>query len=144
MKTESEIINDLVRLVKESALGTMIGGEVYPEGGRPRNSKAQDVTVSLSEVSELYGGLLQSGICTVNVYVVNKAATPAQTLLPDTERIAEVEGILQTWVESLKERQSCYLIWQRDPVGHDYVTTPFPQFFAFIRLNFTLIPNLNG
>lgn len=144
MKTESEIINDLVRLVKDSSLPSLIGGDVYPEGGRPRNSKAQDVTVALSEVSDLYGGFMQSGVCTVNVYVVNKAATPAQTLLPDTERIAEVEGILQTWVESLKEKQGCYLIWQRDPVGHDYVTTPFPQFFAFLRLNFTLIPNLNG
>ena len=141
MKTESEITNDLVRLVKESALGSMIGGEVYPEGGRPRNSKAQDVTVSLTEVSDVYGGFMQSGVCTVNVYVANKAATPAQTLLPDTERIAQVEGILQTWVESLKEKQGCYIIWQRDTVGHDFVTTPFPQFFAFLRLNFTLIPN---
>lgn len=141
MKTESEITNDLVRLIKESALGSMIGGEVYPEGGRPRNSKAHDVTVSLTEVSDVYGGFLQSGVCEIKVYVVNKAATLSQTLLPDTERIAEVEDLLQTWVESLKEKQGCYLFWQRDPVGHDYVTTPFPQFFAYLRLNFTLIPN---
>lgn len=144
MKTESEITNDLVRLIKESSLPSLIGGEVYPEGGRPRNSKTQDVTVSLTEVSDNYGGFLQSGVCTIKVYVVNKAATPAQTLLPDTERIAEVEGILQTWVESFKKKHGCYLIWQRDPVGHDYVTTPFPQFFAFLRLNFTLITQLNG
>ena len=62
-KTGKQIQGDVYQLLRDSTLYTMISGEVYRSGNRPRDSKKEDAEVIFTT------GLtdqIQSGVVTVN------------------------------------------------------------------------------
>lgn len=142
MKTAREIIDDFVTLIAASGLPAQIGGGIYPAGQRPRNSTAEDVTVSLTTVD--YDDFMPQGVITLNVFIQGKAQGETRTVRADDLRIVEVERILQNWIDEHKGRFGFYLIWQKDPIGSDVVPSPTIQYFAYLRLTFHYLQSLNN
>lgn len=137
MRTKSEIVSDFVALIAASGLPEAVGGRVYPAGSRPRNSTAEDITVALTTATA--DEKLQSGVITLNVFVVNKPQGERQVVKADSPRIAEVQRVLQDWFDGLRGRLGDYVVWQRDPVGTDAIPTPTVQYYAHLRIDFTNI-----
>lgn len=65
-KTGKQVQGDIYRLFKGSTLYTMISGDVYRNGYRPRDSRLEDAVVTFT------AGLpdqIQTGVVTVNIFV---------------------------------------------------------------------------
>ena len=64
-KTSKQVQGDVYRLLKDSTLYSMISGEVYRQGYRPRDSRLEDAVVIFT------AGLpdqIQTGVVTVHIY----------------------------------------------------------------------------
>ena len=104
-KTGKQVQGDIYRLLKDSTLYTMISGEVYRSGNRPRDSRLEDAVVFFTT------GIpdqIQTGVVTVNIFVPDIDPYNDGTLIEDGERTEEVERLAQAWVDSLTAEVSCY------------------------------------
>ena len=104
-KTSKQVQGDVYRLLKDSTLYTMISGEVYRNGYRPRDSRKEDAVVIFTT------GLadeIQTGVVTVNIYVPDKDLFGNGVLVEDGERTEELERLADSWVESLTAEISNY------------------------------------
>lgn len=104
-KTSKQVQGDIFRLLRDSTLYTMISGEVYRNGQRPRDSKQEDAEVifTIGTPTEI-----QTGVVTVNIYVPDIDAYDNGVLTEDGQRCEEVEALAQAWVDSLTAEVSCY------------------------------------
>lgn len=104
-KTGKQVQGDIYQLLKDSTLYTMISGDVYRSGYRPRDSRLEDAVVIFT------AGLpdqIQTGVVTVNIFVPDIDPYDNGVLVEDGERTAEVERLAQVWVDSLSAEVSCY------------------------------------
>jgi len=104
-KTGKQVQGDIYQLLKDSTLYTMISGDVYRRGYRPRDSRLEDAVVIFT------AGLpdqIQTGVVTVNIFVPDIDPYDNGVLVEDGERTAEVERLAQAWVDSLTAEISCY------------------------------------
>lgn len=104
-KTSKQIQGDIYRLLRDSTLYSMISGEVYRSGQRPRDSKKEDAVVIFT------AGLptqIQVGVVTVNIFVPDIDPYDNGVLVEDSERTEEVEALAQAWFDSLTAEVSCY------------------------------------
>ena len=104
-KTGKQVQGDVYQLLKGSALCSMISGDVYRGGYRPRDSKLEDAVVIFT------AGLpdqIQTGVVTVNIFVPDIDPYDNGVLVEDGQRTAEIEGLAQIWVDSLSTAVSCY------------------------------------
>lgn len=104
-KTSKQVQGDIYRLLKGSALCSMISGDVYRSGYRPRDSRLEDAVVIFTT------GLpdqIQTGVVTVNIYVPDIDPYQNGVLVEDGERTETIERLAQEWVDGLTTDRSCY------------------------------------
>ena len=104
-KTSKQVQGDIYRLLKGSALCSMISGDVYRSGYRPRDSRLEDAVVIFTT------GLpdqIQTGVVTVNIYVPDIDPYQNGVLVEDGERTETIERLAQEWVNGLTTDRSCY------------------------------------
>lgn len=104
-KTGKQVQGDIYRLFKGSTLYTMISGDVYRNGYRPRDSRLEDAVVIFT------AGLpdqIQTGMVTVNIYVPDIDPYDNGVFVEDGQRTEELERLAQAWVDSLTAAVSCY------------------------------------
>lgn len=104
-KTSKQVQGDIYQLLKDSTLYTMISGEVYRQGYRPRDSRKEDAVVIFTT------GLpdqIQTGVVTVNIYVPDIDPYQNGVLVEDGERTESIERLAQQWVDGLTTDRSCY------------------------------------
>ena len=104
-KTSKQVQGDIYQLLKDSTLYTMISGEVYRQGYRPRDSRKEDAVVIFTT------GLpnqIQTGVVTVNLFVPNIEPYDNGVWVEDGERTERVERLAQEWVDNLTTEVSCY------------------------------------
>lgn len=104
-KTSKQVQGDIYRLIRDSTLYTMISGEVYRAGTRPRDSRQEDAVVIFT------GGIpseIQSGVVTVNIFVPDIDPYDNGVLVENTRRTEQVEALAQAWADSLTAEVSCY------------------------------------
>ena len=104
-KTGKQVQGDIYRLFKDSTLYTMISGDVYRNGYRPRDSRLEDAIVTFTT------GLpdqIQTGVVTMNIFVPDIDPYDNGVFVEDGERTEELERLAQAWVESLTAAVSCY------------------------------------
>lgn len=104
-KTSKQVQGDIYQLLKDSTLYTMISGEVYRKGYRPRDSRKEDAVVIFTT------GLpeqIQSGVVTVNIFVPDIDPYNNGVWIEDGERTEQIERLAQEWVDSLTAEVSCY------------------------------------
>ena len=97
-RTSKQIQGDIYRFLKDSALSSLITGDVYRSGMRPRDSKSEDAVVTF--VTGTIGDV-QSGVVVVNIYVKDIDPFCNGVLVEDSRRTEEIELAADQWVESL-------------------------------------------
>ena len=104
-KTGKQVQGDIYRLFKGSTLYTMISGDVYRNGYRPRDGRLEDAIVTFTT------GIpdqIQTGVVTVNIFVPDIDPYKNGVLVEDGRRTEELERLAQAWVDSLTAAVSCY------------------------------------
>ena len=104
-KTSKQVQGDVYRLLKDSTLYTLISGEVYRNGYRPRDSRKEDAVVIFTT------GLpdeIQTGVVTVNIFVPDIDPYNNGVWVEDGARTEELEKLADAWVESLTAEVSNY------------------------------------
>lgn len=104
-KTSKQVQGDVYRLLKDSTLYTLISGEVYRNGYRPRDSCKEDAVVIFTT------GLpdeIQTGVVTVNIFVPDIDPYNNGVWVEDGARTEELEKLADAWVESLTAEVSNY------------------------------------
>ena len=104
-KTSKQVQGDIYQLLKDSTLYTMISGEVYRQGYRPRDSRKEDAVVIFTT------GLpnqIQTGVVTVNIFVPDIDPYDNGVLVENGARTEEIERLAGKWVDGLTTDKSCY------------------------------------
>lgn len=104
-KTSKQVQGDVYRLLKDSTLYTLISGEVYRNGYRPRDRCKEDAVVIFTT------GLpdeIQTGVVTVNIFVPDIDPYNNGVWVEDGARTEELEKLADAWVESLTAEVSNY------------------------------------
>lgn len=96
IKTGTQIEKDFYHMVKGSSIASTIGGLVYRDGTRPRNSKAEDAVVKF--VAGL-DGQIQDGVVVVNVFVPKKPFGTDTDPVKDIGRIDTLEQLIRDWLD---------------------------------------------
>lgn len=68
MKTDILIKDDMFRWIKASQLASAVTGKICKQGVRPKNSKLEDVVIS---VVANENGQIQEAVVNVNIYVMD-------------------------------------------------------------------------
>lgn len=104
-KTGKQIQGDIYRFLKDSILAQQISGKVYRNGLRPRDSRMEDAVVTFTAGLP---GQIQTGVVTINIYVPDIDFDDNGTWVENGERTEEMEGLAQTWADSLTTALSNY------------------------------------
>lgn len=131
-KTGKQVQGDIYRLLRDSTLCTMMSGEVYRNGYRPRDSKLEDAVVTFT------AGLpdqIQTGVVTVNIFVPDIDPDDNGTWVEDGVRTEEVETLAQEWTDSLTAEISCYRFRLRETI-HTAEEPDIHQHFVVVRLGY--------
>ena len=134
MKTATEIQGDVYQLLKHSALCSMVSGDVYRAGMRPRDSKLEDIVVIFTAG---FTDQIQTGIVTINIYIPDIDPYANGVLVMDSKRAEELERAAQDWVDSLTSVND-YLF------GLSQTVTTMPddnlhQHFVVVKLRYQLL-----
>lgn len=131
-KTAKQIQGDVYQLLKDSTLYTMISGEVYRQGYRPRNSQLEDAVVIFTT------GLpteIQEGVVTVQLFVPDIDPFDNGVLVEDGERTEEMERLAQEWVDSLSCEVSNYYFELQQTICTDE-EEEIHQHFIVVKLRY--------
>lgn len=104
-KTGKQVQGDIYQLLKGSTLYSMISGDVYRNGYRPRDSRLEDAVVIFTV------GLpdqIQTGVVTVNIFVPDIDPYDNGVFIEDGQRTEALERLAAEWVENLTAAVSCY------------------------------------
>lgn len=114
MKTASEIQGDIYRFIRNDiALCSMISGDVYRNGYRPRDSRLEDIVITFTSgnVADI-----ETGVVTINIYVPDIDPYQNGVFVQDGQRTAELENAAARWVKSLTADKSNYLFRLRNTI----------------------------
>lgn len=108
-KTSKQVQGDVYRLLKDSTLYSMISGEVYRQGYRPRDSRLEDAVVIFT------AGLpdqIQTGVVTVHIYCPDIDPYGNGVLVEDGQRTEDLKplrsvGLTVSRLRSLVISSSC-------------------------------------
>lgn len=131
-KTGNQIIGDIRLMLKDSTLATMISGEIYRKGTRPRDSRMEDAVVGFS------AGIpdeIQTGVVFVNIYVPDIDCDGNGTWVEDGERTEQIEHLAQAWADSLTAEVSCYKFRLAQTI-YTEEDEEIHQHFVTVRLHF--------
>ena len=133
IKTATQIEKDFYLLVKNSPIATAIGGQVYRDGTRPRNSKAEDAVVAF--VAGL-DGQIQDGVVVVNVFVPKKPFGKDTEPVKDIARIDALSQIIRDWLDT-RPGSPEYLLPKKDrPTIKDYEDPQTGESYIHTRITF--------
>lgn len=137
MKTAKQVQGDVIALLKNSALTSMITGKVYRNGYRPKDSKAEDaiVTFTAGQAEQV-----QTGIVTINIFIPDIDPFANGVMVENGARSEQLEIAASAWVESLTAGRSDY----RFKLQQTITTAPAPeinQHFIVIKLQYKLLTN---
>ena len=104
-KTSRQIQGDIFSLLKGSTLCSMISGDVYRQGYRPRDSKLEDAVVIFTTGT---ADQIQTGVVTVNIFVPDIDPYADGVMVENGARTEEIEKLAQQWVDRLTVDRSCY------------------------------------
>lgn len=104
-KTGKQIQGDVYQLLRDSTLYSMISGEVYRNGMRPRDSRAEDAVVTFTAG---FPTEIQEGVVTVNIFVPDIDPYENGVLVEDGQRCETLEKAAADWVDSLTAAVSNY------------------------------------
>ena len=133
-KTGKQIQGDIYRLLKGSTLCSVISGNVYREGCRPRDSRLEDAVVIFT------AGLpdqIQTGTVTVNVYVPGIDPYDNGIVIEDGQRCEEIETYAQAWVSDVSESVNTYS-FELGSTIHTAWDEDIRQSFVVIKLLYSL------
>ena len=131
-KTSKQVQGDIYQLLKDSTLYTMISGEVYRQGYRPRDSRKEDAVVIFTT------GLpnqIQTGVVTVNIFVPDIDPYDNGVWVEDGERTERVERLAQEWVDSLTTEVSCYKLKLQQTI-YTEEEAEIKQHFVVVKLKY--------
>lgn len=131
-KTAKQIQGDVYQLLKDSTLYTMISGEVYRKGYRPRNSQLEDAVVIFTT------GLpteIQEGVVTVQLFVPDIDPFDNGVLVEDGQRSEALEKAAAEWVESLTTAVSNYRFKLQQTI-YTEEEAEINQHFIVVRLRY--------
>ena len=97
VKTSTQIEADFYRLVKNSPVASSVGGKVYRDGTRPRNSKEEDIVVIFVAGVD---GQIQDGVIVMNVFVPKKPFGKCTDPVKDIRRIDMLERVIRDWLDT--------------------------------------------
>ena len=126
------MVTDVIALLRGTELVGVIGGKVYREGTRPRDSVAEDCVVIFTTAD---AEQFQSGVVTLNIYVPDLIIGNDGVRLVDSARCEAIEGAAQSTVESLVASVSNYKFKLRDAI-HTQRDEDINQSFVVVRLGF--------
>lgn len=136
-KTSKQVEGDIFQLLKDSTLYTMISGDVYRAGYRPRDSRKEDAVIKFTT------GLadeIQTGVVTVNIFVPDIDPYENGVLVEDGERTEELEKLADAWVESLTAEVSCYLFKLQQTI-YTEAEPDINQHFVVVKLKYKYFGN---
>lgn len=136
-KTSKQVQGDIYRMLKDSALSSMISGEVYRQGYRPRDSRKEDAVVIFTT------GLtdeIQTGVVTVNIFVQDIDPYNNGIWVEDGKRTEEVERLAQEWIDSLTADKSCYKFELQQTI-YTEEEAEINQHFVVIKLKYEYYDN---
>ncbi len=131
-KTGKQIQGDIYQLLKDSTLYTMISGEVYRKGYRPRDSRLEDAVVTFTAG---FPTEIQEGVVTVNIYVPDIDPYENGVLVEDGERTEQLELLAQAWVDSLTAEVSCYKFELQQTI-YTEEESEISQHFVVVKLKY--------
>lgn len=129
-KTGKQVQGDIYSFLKGSTLCSMISGDVYREGYRPRDSRLEDAVVIFTAGLP---GQIQTGVVTVNIFVPDIDPYENGVLVEDGERTEELEHLAQEWVDSLTAAVSCYKFRLMQTI-HTAEEAEISQHFVVVKL----------
>lgn len=130
IKTGKQVQSDILTLIKNTTLSSMVTGGVYRNGYRPRDSKLEDIVVTFTT------GLaeqIQTGVVTVNIYVPDIDPYTNGVLVENGSRTNALEIAAQAWVETLTPKLSCYKFRLQQTISTDY-DPDIHQHFVTVKL----------
>lgn len=104
-KTAKQIQGDIYRMLKESNLATMITGQIYRNGYRPRDSRKEDAVVIFTTGTS---GQRPAGVITINIFVPDIDPYANGLYVEDGQRTEQLESAALQWTESLTTGKSDY------------------------------------
>lgn len=134
-RTGQQIITDMIGLLRQTDLPSVIGGKVYRAGTRPRDSRAEDLVVIFTTAD---AEQFQQGVVTLNIYVPDMPNSANGVSLEDSARCAELEAACFLAIESLRANKSDYLFSLKEAI-HTQRDTEIGQSFVVARLRFKYI-----
>lgn len=106
MKTEEQVITDMMDMIKADRFAHLINGQVYRQTMRPRNSQMEDITVAVTAIDGDYQ--IQNGFISVMCYVPDIQPYADGVYVKDSFRIEELQYVAKTFAESLTCEVSNY------------------------------------
>ncbi len=137
MVTGQKVVTDMIGLLRGSSLVAALGGKVYRQGTRPRDSKAEDLVVIFTTGN---ADQFQSGVVTLNIYVPDLAVAENGVNVVDSARCEQLEGLALDFVQGLKAYRSDYLFKLQDTI-HTRRDEDIDQSFIVVRIRFKHIFN---
>lgn len=129
-KTEKEIEKDVYRIIKASALKSVVKGQFYRAGMRPKSAETEDVVVRFHTGLD---GQEQSGIVLVHVYVPNIKISADGELAEDITRIEHLESIINEIFDSLEDDEYWF---EKDGTPKSYPAEGVEQHFINTRIKY--------
>lgn len=133
IKTSKQVQGDVYRLLRNSTLSSMISGDVYRSGQRPKDSILEDAVVIFTAGRTKQ---IQTGIVTINIFVPDFDVEGVMT--EDSDRTEELEVLAQQWVDSLTADKSNYIFELEDAIATD-VDEQIKQHFIVVRLHYKIL-----
>lgn len=136
-KTGKQVQGDIYQLLKDSTLYTMISGDVYRNGYRPRDSRLEDAVVIFT------AGLpdqIQMGVVTVNIFVPDIDPYDNGVFVEDGQRTEALERLAAKWVESLTTAVSCYKFKLQQTI-YTEEEADINQHFIVVKLGYEYFDN---
>lgn len=133
IKVETQIENDFFHMVKDSPIASAIGGKVYRDGTRPRNSKAEDAVVIF--VAGL-DGQIQDGVVVLNVFVPKKPFGKDTEPVKDIKRVDALEQLIRDWLNHWPGAPEYLLPKQDRPTIKSYDDPQTGETYIHTRIKF--------
>lgn len=129
-KTGKQVQGDVRELLIGSALYSMVSGEVYRDGMRPRDSRKEDIVVVFTSGNTAQ---VQSGVVTVKIYVPDIDPYQNGILTEDGARLEEIEEAAQTFVDGITLPNYLFRLASTIHTAYDEEVN---QHFVVVRLQF--------
>lgn len=137
IKTAKQIQGDVYQLLRNSTLCSMISGDVYRSGLRPRDSKLEDAIVIFTT------GLpdqIQTGVVTINIYFPDIDPYNNGVLVENALRGSQLELLAAEWVDSLKAGVSNYKFELQQTI-YTEAEADINQHFVVVKLKYRYFDN---